>query len=288
MRFCLLLAAVSLLAQDLPITGISHVNFRVSDLETSRAFYTGVLGYPEVFNMHRKDGTLSNISLKVNDSQFIELSPGLQPEEVTRLTHVALVTSDMATLHRMLTERGLNPTPLRPAGGDGTLGARITDPDGNIIEFTQYLPGSLHAQARGKALDPRRVSMHIQHAGVPTKHAEAALTFYKEKLGFVEVWPIASGDGKAQQWNLKMPGPDGDYLELMVIPENATRAQLGGVQHVCLIAPDIQAANKLVSERGGKASKPEIGKTRRWLFNVHDPDGNRIEFIEPRLASGAL
>jgi catechol 2,3-dioxygenase-like lactoylglutathione lyase family enzyme len=285
MRLCLLLAAASLCAQDLPITGISHVNFRVSDLEAARAFYTGVLGYPEAFAMKKMDGSLSNISLKVNDTQFIELSPGLKPEETNRLTHVSLVTSDMPTLHRMLTERGLNPTPLRPAGQDGTLGIRIADPDGNPIEFTQYLPGSMHAQARGKFLDPHRVSTHILHAGVGTKHPEAALAFYEGKLGFVEVWPIAPGSGVSRQWNLKMPGANGDYIELMVLPDNATRAQLGGLQHLCVEVGNIQAANKTVIERGAKASKPAIGKTRRWLFNAYDPDGSRIEFIEPKLAS---
>ncbi len=167
---------------------------------------------------------------------------------------------------------------------DGTLGIRIADPDGNPIEFTQYLPGSMHAQASGKFLDPRRVSTHIQHAGVGTHHPEAALAFYKDKLGFVEVWPFASGGGASTQWNLKMPGANGDYLELMVLPGNPTRAQFGGLQHLCLEIPEVQAANRVVNERGGKASKPAIGKTRRWLFNAYDPDGSRIEFIEPKLA----
>jgi catechol 2,3-dioxygenase-like lactoylglutathione lyase family enzyme len=288
MRLCLLLIAASLSAQELPIAGISHVNFRVSDLEASRAFYTGVLGYPEAFAMKQPDGTLRTISLKVNETQFIELSPSLKPDESKRLTHVSLVTSDMAALHRMLTERGLNPTALRPAGPDGTLGIRIADPDGNPIEFTQYLPASMHAQSRGKFLDPHRVSTHILHAGAGTKHPEAALVFYKEKLGFVQVWPIAPGNGVARQWNLRMPGANGDYVELMILPESTTRAQLGGLQHLCLEVPDIQAAYKIIVERGAKASKPAVGKTRRWLFNVYDPDGSRIEFIEPKLAQTAL
>jgi catechol 2,3-dioxygenase-like lactoylglutathione lyase family enzyme len=177
MRFLpifLLLSAVCG-AQDLPLTGISHVNFRVSNLEKAQAFYTGILGIPQAFSTGR-NGAIGTAYLKVNEEQYIEFSPGLKEGDL-RLTHVAFVTTDIEKLHAELTARGLQPTPLRPAGGDGTRGIRIADPFGYPLEFTEYLPGSEHAKARGKFEDPTRISVHLLHAGilVPREKLDTAL-----------------------------------------------------------------------------------------------------------------
>ncbi len=47
--FPLFVLASLAVAQDLPITGLSHVAFRVKDLAQARSFYTDVLGLPEAF-----------------------------------------------------------------------------------------------------------------------------------------------------------------------------------------------------------------------------------------------
>jgi catechol 2,3-dioxygenase-like lactoylglutathione lyase family enzyme len=246
-----LILLTSASAQDLPLTGISHVAFRVSDLDKARAFYTGVLGFPEAF-------TLNTIHfMKVNDDQFI-----------------SIVTTDVEKLHQMLIDRGLHPTDLKPPGGDGTRAIRLPDLDGNPIEFTQYLPGSLHAQARGKFLDAARISTHLQHAGYPVKDLPAAIAFYRDKLGFVQVFKGDPAKGELPLANMRMPGPRGDYIEL--IPGNA--------QHACLEVPDIPAAYKIATDRGAEGKPPSIGRTLRWLFNIYDPDRDRIEFIESKLA----
>ena len=43
----------------------------------------------------------------------------------------------------------------------GNLLFSIHDPDGQIIEYTQYLPGSLHYNDRGKHLGEGRVSQRL-------------------------------------------------------------------------------------------------------------------------------
>jgi catechol 2,3-dioxygenase-like lactoylglutathione lyase family enzyme len=268
--FIALLLVVSAPAQDLPITGISHVAFRVSDLDKATAFYTGVLGFSEAFVL----GTIH--FLKVNDDQFIEVQPGAPLEGGVRMTHISLVTTDVEKLHQLLLDRGLHPTDLKPPGGDGTRAIRLPDPDGNPIEFTQYLPGSLHAKSRGQFNDARRISIHLQHGGYPVKDLHAAIAFYRDKLGFVQIFKGDPAKGELPLANMRMPGPRGDYIELI--------AESGMAQHACLEVPSIQSAYQTALARGASGKAPSIGRTLRWLFNLHDPDNSRIEFIEPALA----
>lgn len=267
--FVLLLLAVSVQAEDLPITGISHVAFRVSDLEKARAFYTGILGLPEAFTLG------STHFMKVNDDQYIEVQVGA-PVDGIRMTHISLVTTSVEKLHPMLVARGLQPAPLKPTGTDGNRSFRLIDPDGNIIEFTEYQPGSLHSNARGKFTDAPRISSHMQHGGFPVKDLHAAIAWYHDKLGFVRVFPGDPAKPELPMANMRMPGPCGDYIELISEP--------GTAQHLCFEVPDVHAAQKLALSRGAAAEAPQIGRTLRWLFNVYDPDRSRIEFIEPVLA----
>ena len=257
-------------AQDLPITGISHVAFRVSDLAQARAFYTGVLGLPEAF-------TLGNTHfMKVNDDQYIEVQLGAPAEGNLRMTHISLVTTSVEKLHAMLLDRGLQPAPLKPTGTDGNRSFRLNDPDGNIIEFTEYQPGSLHSNARGKFNDAPRISSHLQHGGFPVKNLHTAIAWYHDKLGFVRVFPGDPTKPELPLANMRMPGPRGDYIELIAEP--------GVAQHACFEVTDIQVARRLAVTRTPAVPSPQIGRTLRWLFSLYDPDHSRIEFIEATLA----
>lgn len=281
--FWLVLLAASAFADELPLLGISHVAFRVSDLEKARGFYTRELGYPEAFDMKNAAGGVAISFLKVNDDQYIELQPGLKPDENVRMTHVCFLTSSAEKLHAMLRERGLAPTELRPPGKDGNRTFRIMDPENNPIEFVEYLPGSLHSNARGKFAPG--LSPHIRHAGIPVKDLEKAMAFYRDKLGFIETWR-GGPDDKTLRWvNLKLPAsPAGDYIELMLHDGNPSRQQLGSMLHICLDTDDIQKSWHAVVERGqpdDEKARPRVGRKGHWQFSLFDPDGSRVEFMEP-------
>jgi catechol 2,3-dioxygenase-like lactoylglutathione lyase family enzyme len=268
--FAILLLTSFATAEDLPITGISHVAFRVSDMPKASAFYTGVLGLPEAFTLG------STHFMKVNDQQYIEVQLGAPAEGNIRMTHISLVTTSVEKLHAMLLSRGLQPAPLKPTGTDGNRSFRLIDPDGNIIEFTEYQPGSLHWNARGKFNDSIRVSNHLQHGGFPVKDLHASIAWYHDKLGFVRVFTGDPSKPELPLANMRMPGPGGDYIELLPGP--------GVAQHACFEVPDIQVARKLAESRGVVVEAPKIGRTLRWLFNLYDPDHSRMEFIEPAVA----
>ena len=271
-------------AQELPISGLAHVGFRVSDIEKARQFYTGVLGYQEAFHLNDDQGALWLSWFKINEDQYIEIFPGLPEGEDVRLTHVAMQTPDIEKLRRMLVERGIDAPPVQK-GRDGNRNFSIQDPDGNRLEFVEYMPGSLHSNARGKFIDSRRISTHMWHAGVLVADLERAMPFYRDKLGFVETWRGGPADGPLSWVNMRMPGARGDYVEFMLYSTPPTRQRLGSMHHICLQVPDIQAAKKTANERGIPADEqryqPRVGRNGRWQLNLFDPDGSRTELMEP-------
>src|SRR5205823_289449 len=94
---------------------------------------------------------------KVNDDQYIEITPTLKPDELIREARVVFQSSDLEALHAIYVDRGLNPTPIAK-GPDGNPVFGVKDPEGNNLDFLRYVPGSQQTLARGKFLDPSRVS----------------------------------------------------------------------------------------------------------------------------------
>jgi hypothetical protein len=82
--------------------------------------------------------------------------------------------------------------------------------------------------------------------------------------------------------------PDGtDYLEYMLYPAAPpSRNQLGSAHHVALLVTDIQQALETVRARTQPGDRnhranPNIGVNNRWQLNLFDPDGTRVELMEP-------
>ncbi len=275
-------------AEELPIVGLASVAFRVSDLNEARRFYTGVLGFEQAFLLKAEGGAPERVFLKINDEQFIELWPGLPPEQEVRLAQVAVQASDVRRLRRLLEARGLAPRPLEKRA-DGNLGFRLPDPDGTLLEFVEYSPGSLQAKARGKFLGPQRVAERLWHAGVTVSDLARAMAFYRDRLGLVEIWRGGPSETELRWVNMRLPGPRGDYLEYMLHSGRPGRQQLGSMQHICLQTPDVEAAYRRLLARGlpdSERFRPRVGRNGRRLANLFDPDGSRTELMEPDPARG--
>lgn len=278
------ICAAAFAVEPLPILGISHVNFRVSDLNRARQFYGGLLGYESAFQFDKPDGSgPSLLFYKVNDDQFIEISPGLPPNEDRRMTHVSFQVSDAPKVRDLLISRGLSPTAITE-GRDRNRAFRLNDPEGNILEFTEYLPGGMHAEARGKSNGPNRISSHLLHAGIVITNVDQALKFYRDLLGFQEFWRGGPTDGETKWINMRTPGTRGDYVELMITAPNPPRNALGSMQHDCLEVEDIHKAHDALAGRAGdwKIGDTRVGRNQKWQLNLFDQDGSRTELMEPR------
>lgn len=123
------------------------------------------------------------------------------------------------------------------------------------------------------------------HAGVTVRDEETAHKFYRDTLGFSEIWRGGRTEGMTSWVNMRVP--DGtDYLEYMLVTSPPDRRQLGSLHHVCLIVPDIQSAWEEVARRTPQSARPRlgvpnVGRNGRWQLNLFDPDGTRVELMEP-------
>jgi lactoylglutathione lyase len=140
-------------AQGIGFTGLGHVAIRVADVDRCLAFYAGKLGLLEMFRLHRDDGRLWLLYLRITDTQYLEVFPDAAagsraPEETANgLNHLCLTVGDIEAAVRRLEAAGI---PLhRPLkqGADGNRQAWILDPDGNRIELMEMAADGLQIRA---------------------------------------------------------------------------------------------------------------------------------------------
>jgi catechol 2,3-dioxygenase-like lactoylglutathione lyase family enzyme len=259
------------------ILGVSHVAFRVSQLAPARSFYQDFLGYP----VTNADNDLAVV--RVNERQYVELLAGLQPGQ-DRLDHVALRTDDAEAMRRYLASRGVDVPERAVRDAAGALGFVVRDPEGHRLELVEHPANS------GPPAGPERISSRLLHAGILVGDLPASTKFYQDLLGFTEIWR-GSRSGTELSWT-NMEPPDGDdYLEFMlygVLPAPDAR---GSQHHICLEVPDVAAAQARLLARPYHASyarplEARVGTNRRRQLNLFDPDGTRVELMEPGTVDG--
>jgi lactoylglutathione lyase len=271
------------------ILGVADAAFYVHDVAQTRKFYHDFLGYDEPFSFNNPDGSVRLVMFKINDRQSIEFFPEKAPN-TDRFGHVAFETDNAEALRVELKAKGIAVPDKMPISRTGTLHFEVTDPDGHGVEFIQFLPGSWIARDFGHHLPATRFSQHMSHAGIVVRNLDAAVKFYGGVLGFTETWR-GSGNGKTLSWvNLRVP--DGtDWIEFMLHDRMPTLAHLGTDHHVCLVVPDVVQAGALLGSRplpaGAKLSTTVVtGKDNKRQIHAYDPDGTRIEIMEPGPVDG--
>ena len=260
------------------IVGIANIAVKVDNLDEARKFYSGVVGMDEVFTT--KDPAVSGdlACFKVNDRQYVEVSPTLKGDE-DRLIRIGFETSDARKLRDYLNEKGVSVPAKVDKDANGNRSFVVKDPEGHAVQFVQYMPGSAHSRNFGKHLAARRISDHILHVGVRIVDPAKADTFYKDILGFRLQWKGGPTDTKFE-WISYMV-PDGyDWIEYMVRDTQPTPQQLGVLHHYALGTLDIQQVYKTVVERGYKPPRePNIARDGRWLLQLYDKNFTRTEMM---------
>src|SRR5690348_1844401 len=204
------------------LAGIAHVAFHVTNVHKSRDFYH-TLGFEEAFAFN-DPGKPPVSYVKVNDRQFIELYQRKDDSESLGLMHICYEANDLEALHGYYVQQGIDVREPRKARA-GNLLFVFHDPEGQTLEFTQYMPGSLHYEARGKHLGTNRISEQMVRPTMPVKDLEAEHSFFK-KLGFEDA-------GSQHGIRLRLAGESGEEIEL----KNA-----GAPTQVVFIVPDVKRA----------------------------------------------
>jgi catechol 2,3-dioxygenase-like lactoylglutathione lyase family enzyme len=262
-------------AEPLPIERLAQVTFSGADLDKTRRFYGDVLGFEEVRQAKDASGQLHGLVFKVNDDQFLAFSAGAGS---FRLVGISLLTPEIGRARAWVAEHRLAPSEVRTQD-DGNPHFALTDPDGTTVDFVEYRLGSWQAELRGKALGARRISDHLQHAGLVVASEPAAMGFYREKLGFWEKNRGGPMPGDVRWIIMLMPVTTGDFIEFMVYAQDPPERR----QHICFAVPDIDRTHRELIDAGVQQKfKPFVTNTGLHLMNVRDPNGLRVEFWEIR------
>ncbi len=272
-----------------PITGLAHVALYVKDVARSREFYKDFLGYGEPFDLKNPDGSLALTFIKINERQYIELFPERESGG-DRLHHISIETTDAEAMRLYLRSKGVAVPDRVPKGRIGNSNFNVKDPDGHTVEIVQYEPDGWTIREKGRHLGVARVSERMLHAGILVGSVEAAMKFYRDILGFRETWR-GSRDDQTLNW-INMRVPDGtDYVEFMLYRDLPAAGERGVVHHIALetadMARSLAALETRPARKGyGRPIETRVGVNRRRQTNLFDPDGTRIELMEPATVDG--
>lgn len=266
------------------ITGIANFVITTESIEDARTFYGKYLGYEEAF-AHTRPGVEGDISVfKINDRQFIEVSPTLANEEDDKLIQIGFETADAQQLRDYLASKNVAVPETVENDSDGNLSFRVTDPEGHTVQFVQYLPDSIQMKDQGQHLAGTRISDNVLHVGVHIKDEALADSFYKDVLGFRPLWRGGMTDERVEWVSLLVPDGD-EWIEYMMWEEGnpPDNMRLGVLHHICVDADDeadMQAIYDTVVERGYHGNrKPSIGRDGRWLLHLYDKHNTRTEVM---------
>lgn len=238
------------------ITGLAHVAFRVSDVDREVNFF-GKLGFEEAFS-NTENGKVLQVFIKVNDRQFIEVYAQENPPKALGFLHACYEAPDLNGLHDKYVAAGLKVSPVRKAGA-GNLLVTMQDPEGRVVEFTQYMPGSRHMQDKGQHLGERRISDEMLGFELPVGNLDAEAKTYSA-LGF---------DAEQEGLNYRLTIPANPDLRIEL---HATRA---GDRPQFLFPVD--DAKKTASEL--HSAGLNVVRDKKLVF-VRDPDGNSFVLLE--------
>jgi catechol 2,3-dioxygenase-like lactoylglutathione lyase family enzyme len=269
------------------IVGIATVELQVTDVKQASLFYEGVLGYSYTRPANNK---LLYNRIRVNQRQSILLQGGLSGSQIERLIAVGFQTSDAAAMRAWLLSKGIAVSDTLHKDGNEQLWFSVTDPDKHQIKFIQFLPASnkqavQQSGAVTKSMSaPKAISDRILHAGLTITNSSAADAFYKDVLGFSEIWHGGATDSVTSWINMRLPEST-DYIEYILTTGTPNKQQLGSSHHIALLVPDMQKAVDVLRERSAQlkypVAAPRIGRNNRWQLNLYDHDGTRIELMEP-------
>ena len=168
------------------ITGIAHVVLQARDFAASRSFYHDYLGYDEAFTLPKADSSIGTAFIKINECQYIELSPESEPDS-DRLKYVAIETDNADRMRLDLRSKGIAVADSTPKGKTGNLNFAVKHPEGHSLKIVQYEPTGWTLGHKGKALAAQKA-------------------FYEDVLGFREIWRGSRGSQDGNCDALETPG----------------------------------------------------------------------------------
>jgi catechol 2,3-dioxygenase-like lactoylglutathione lyase family enzyme len=242
------------------LSGIAHVAFRVSDVAKSRDFYRS-LGFEQSFAF-ADPGKPPVSYIKINDHQFVELYGRADDLQPTGLMHVCYEAADIESVWNEYTRRGVDSSAPKKARA-GNMLLLFRDPENQIVEYTQYLPGSLHFEDRGKHLGENRITQRLKRAVMLVRDLPAEQAFFASKLGFEEI--------AGAPHRFALPGNSGDELEFQSAAPDVKPHIVFSVANLAATAAELRKRSFAVTGSSDSVS-------------ISDPDGVLLVFETEKTA----
>ena len=256
-----------------PIWGIAKMTFLVSDFAIARDYYGKFLGFDEAFSYDSEEGKI--ISFKVNDRQFLEFIEDARTRNKKRLVSVSLETENIDQMFQYLKSSGIELPDKVVTDGAGNKVIFVRDSSGNNIEFIEFTDNGLHSQSKGKFLSEQRISKRIHHAGLYAKTILDEDPFYTGIMKFSKI--LRYPDDRGSQ-------PVMIYFGIPECTESIEHylSDDVNISHPCFLVDDMQETVYTLKERNPEymIGRPIIGKGKRWILNLANPDGTKVEFTE--------
>ena len=240
---------------------LDHVEFLVSDVEKSAAFYALVFG-----NTVLKNNKTTRRYVKIGPSY---LAMDRNAQGAINVDHfcAGIAGFDVAGMHKYLDEKGIAYRDF-PSGKD----LAVPDPDGTRLQLAtdhgweQLLGGTASPESLAIGVEPIIRPTGIEHILLNVTDPEKSAAFYAKILGPVtqrnnnRIW-FQAGTGR---------------IGLLKTPAG----EKAGVNHYCVSVEqfDYEAAVKKLQGAGVKLDKAEIAGAP----DLRDPDGYRVQVMGPR------
>jgi glyoxylase I family protein len=245
----------------LRFTALDHVEFLVSDVEKSVAFYARVFG----------DAVLKN---NKTTRRYIKLGPSYiamdrNAQGAINVDHfcAGIPGFDVASVHKYLDGKGIAFRDF-PSGKD----LAVTDPDGTRLQlatdngWAQLLTGTASPETISTGGEAIFRPTGIDHILLNVTDPEKSAAFYEKILG-----PVTQRNNN-RIWFQVGTGRIG----LLKTPAG----ERAGVNHYCVAVEkfDYDSAVKKLQQAGVKLDMPEVAGSP----DLRDPDGYRVQVMGPR------
>jgi TolB protein len=232
-------------------------------------------GMTQIWRM-RVDGSGAE---QITDDDAINSSPHVSPDghAVAFLSQPPGVTSEISdvALKVMSGSDGLIRTIANFQGNRGSF-SMYGWGDATHLAFVSYqkLPDPAQRVARNAAATGRPAITGISHIAVYAADPAKAETFYVHDLGGVQGTDPETGKGNRYYF-----APT-QFVEVMPLP--AGPVSINRLDHVGFVTADAARLRKyLASQRITVPRDVEHGSDGSQWFSVTDPEGNKVEFVQP-------
>lgn len=277
------------------IDGLSCGLVGATDLERSKDFYCGTLGFEDL-------GTRVVDPVKgvrrcrlESGGRFLELETVPEPDETAwvrddlqlGVRHIGMKVDDVDSWAERVRATGAHFT-MEPKDAFGDV--RITffeDPDGTLLEFVQ---GNVNYNKRwsddladAEAAVPVPSHPRFDHVAISVADLDAAVDFYQQHLGFGVIGQLLRDDDP-RGFVITYFQAGAAVLEVFSFAQpmkpNSWRSEAAtpGLLHVSLATGDIEAAEKELTAAGAARRKVPYGPSYPPVYA--DPDGTPLELVE--------